>query len=146
MLTNLLFSPLNEFFDRVPLGRILNRLSKDLNVIDANLVVYFSNFLVFGFFAIGNTITILYASTIWVLIPILIYAIAVYALKNYYMKPNRELVRLDGITKSPIISCFSEILSGVATIRSYGVENSFFLRNCIKINENKKPKMAQKAI
>lgn len=61
------------------------------------------------------------------------------------MKPNKDLVRLEGITKSPVISCFSEILSGVATIRSYGVENSFFLKNCIKINENKKPQLAKKA-
>ena len=37
------------------------------------------------------------------------------------MKPNRELVRLQGITKSPIISCFTEILNGVSTIRAYGV-------------------------
>lgn len=50
-----------------------------------------------------------------------------------------------GITKSPIISCFTEILNGVATIRAYGVENSFFVKNCIKINENKKPMIAQKA-
>ena len=33
----------------------------------------------------------------------------------------------------------------MATIRSYGVENSFFVKNCIKINENKKPAMAKKA-
>jgi hypothetical protein len=61
------------------------------------------------------------------------------------MKPNQELVRMMGITKSPIISCFTEILNGVATIRAYGVENSFFVKNCIKINENKKPMIAQKA-
>lgn len=36
-------------------------------------------------------------------------------------------------------------MNGVATIRAYGVENSFFVKNCIKINENKKPTMAQKA-
>lgn len=52
---------------------------------------------------------------------------------------------MEGITKSPIISCFSEILNGVATIRAYGVENSFFVKNCIKVNENKKPVIAKKA-
>jgi ABC-type multidrug transport system fused ATPase/permease subunit len=121
MMSNLLFSPLNEFFDRVPLGRILNRLSKDLNSIDSNIPTLFSNVLVFFFFMICNVIVILYCTTIWVFIPIAIFLVGCNLLKGYYMKPNRELVRLEGITKSPIISCFSEILNGVATIRSYGV-------------------------
>lgn len=36
-------------------------------------------------------------------------------------------------------------MNGVATIRAYGVENSFFVKNCIKVNENKKPIIAKKA-
>ena len=68
-----------------------------------------------------NILVILYCTSIWIAIPITIFLISIYMLKNYYMKPNRELVRLEGITKSPVISCFSEILNGVATIRAYGV-------------------------
>jgi ABC-type multidrug transport system fused ATPase/permease subunit len=30
MISSLLFAPLNEFFERIPIGRILNRLSKDV--------------------------------------------------------------------------------------------------------------------
>jgi hypothetical protein len=55
------------------------------------------------------------------------------------------LTRLEGISKSPIVSCFAEILSGVTTIRSYGVERNFFQINCNKINDNKKPIVAKKA-
>lgn len=94
MISNLLFSSLNEFFDRVPLGRILNRLSKDLNAIDANFPSVCGNVLVFAFFLIGNIVVIVYCSTAWVLIPIFVFLISCYFLKNYYMKPQRELVRL----------------------------------------------------
>lgn len=121
MMSNLLFSSLNEFFDRVPLGRILNRLSKDLNSVDSTITVLFGNFIVFFFFLICNVLVILYCTSIWILIPISLFIISIYMLKGFYMKPNRELVRLEGITKSPVISCFSEILNGVATIRAYGV-------------------------
>lgn len=107
MLSNLLFSPLNEFFDRVPLGRILNRLSKDLNTVDANLLVILANYMVFLFFLITNVVVIVYCTKVWVLFPILAFLIGIVLLKNYYMKPNKELVRLEGITKSPIVSCFS---------------------------------------
>lgn len=146
MFSNLLFSSLNEFFDRVPLGRILNRLSKDLNAVDSNFPSVAGNVLVFLFFLIGNVIIIVYCSTVWVLLPILIYVICCYYLKNYYMKSQRELVRLENISKSPIISCFTEILNGVATIRAYGKEDAFFRKNCLKINENKKPQTARKAV
>jgi ATP-binding cassette subfamily C (CFTR/MRP) protein 1 len=107
MITNLLFSPLNEFFDRVPLGRIFNRLSKDLNSVDANLSVVFANALVFLFFLLCNIVVIVYCTNIFIIFPIAIFLVGIYFLKNYYMKPSKELVRLEGITKSPIISCFT---------------------------------------
>lgn len=129
----------------MPLGRILNRLSKDLNSIDANLLNVFSNFLVFLFFLLGNIAVILYCTSIWIFFPIFAFLLGITILKNYFMKPNKELVRLEGITKSPVISCFTEILNGVATIRAYGAEDAFFMKNCAKINENKKPTIAQKA-
>jgi len=34
MVSRLLFAPLNEFFERIPIGRILNRFSKDINALD----------------------------------------------------------------------------------------------------------------
>lgn len=94
MQLNLLFSSLNEFFDRVPMGRILNRLSKDLNTIDANFPNSLGNFLSFGFFVIGNVIMCVVCSSPWFIIPIFFYLLACYFLKNYYMRPSRACVRL----------------------------------------------------
>jgi ATP-binding cassette subfamily C (CFTR/MRP) protein 1 len=107
MISNLLFSSLNEFFDRVSLGGILNRLSKDLNAIDANLSSVYANVFVFAFFLLGNILVIVYCSTALVFVLIFIFLISCYFLKNYYMKPQRKLVRLGNISKGPIISCFT---------------------------------------
>lgn len=107
MQENLLFSSLNEFFDRVPMGRILNRLSKDLNTIDSNFPNTLGNFLSFGFFVLGNVVMCVVCSSAWFIIPIILYLLACYFLKNYYMRPSRACVRLENITKSPIVSCFT---------------------------------------
>lgn len=34
MLSRIIRAPCNLFFDRVPVGRLLNRFSKDLNIVD----------------------------------------------------------------------------------------------------------------
>jgi ATP-binding cassette subfamily C (CFTR/MRP) protein 2 len=146
MISNLLFSSLNEFFDRVPLGRIFNRLSKDLNSVDSNLPGFFSNALVFIFFLATNIVVISFIAPVYVFLPVIVvYLICCHFLKVYYSKPSNELTRLEGVSKSPIVSCFAEILSGVTTIRCYRAKDMFFQNNCEKINENKKPIIARKA-
>lgn len=147
MISNLLFSPLTEFFDRVPLGRIFNRLSKDLSSVDLNVSNFFSNSSVFAFFLGSNIIVISVVTPIYVFWPvILVYLVICHFLRIYYSKPAKELTKIEGITKSPIVSCFTEILQGVATIRCYKKENMFMQNNCFKIDENKKPIMVRKAV
>lgn len=146
MISNLLFSSLNEFFDRVPLGRIFNRLSKDLSSVDANLPNYFSSALVFMFFLSSNLVVIFIIAPIYIFLPALVvYLLACHILRNQITVPLRELTRLEGVAKSPIVSCFAEILSGVTTIRSYNAKDMFFHKNCEKINDSKKPILARKA-
>ena len=51
MVASLLYAPITQFFERMPLGRILNRFSKDLTVL-VNL------FLIYLFFFFFNEINI----------------------------------------------------------------------------------------
>lgn len=98
------------------------------------------------FFLSTNIIIILIISPLYVFIPaIVIYLVCCHILYTYTSRPQKYLTSLEGITKSPIVSCFNEILSGVATIRCYDVKQMFFHNNCGKINENKKPTIAKKA-
>jgi ATP-binding cassette subfamily C (CFTR/MRP) protein 2 len=76
MITSLLFAPLNEFFERIPIGRILNRLSKDVSVIDSDLAYTIGIFLATVSTTIGDTLLCVYASSLWVLIPISIFMYA----------------------------------------------------------------------
>lgn len=95
MISNLLFSSLNEFFDRVPLGRIFNRLSKDLNSVDSNLPAYFSSTIVFMFFLTSNMVVIFVIAPIYIFAPVLfVYLVLCHILRSYVAKPQRELTRL----------------------------------------------------
>ncbi|CAI5996063.1 unnamed protein product [Closterium sp. NIES-64] len=55
---------------------------------------------------------------------------------EYYLTTSRELSRLDGITKSPIIEHFSESLAGAAVIRAFGEESRFARTSAARVDSN----------
>lgn len=46
-------------------------------------------------------------------------------MQQYYISAARELARLSGISRSPLVQHFSETLSGITTIRSFDQEPRF---------------------
>jgi hypothetical protein len=100
-----------------------------------NVSVALNGTLVFCFFLASVIVTVCVSGTYYVFLPIVVVFIAsCHLLRMYYSKAASELTKIEGITKSPIVSCFSEILSGVATIRSYKKESMFVQKNCMKID------------
>ncbi|CAG8548825.1 3767_t:CDS:10, partial [Scutellospora calospora] len=117
-------SPMS-FFDTTPLGRILNRFSKDQYTIDEVLPRTFSGYFR-TFFTVLATITVISFSTpafILIIVP---------------MSTSRELKRLDSLTRSPIYSHFQETLGGVTTIRAYQQSQRFIIENEIRLDQNQK--------
>ncbi|VAI08526.1 unnamed protein product [Triticum turgidum subsp. durum] len=60
--------------------------------------------------------------------------------QRYYIETARELQRLVGVCKAPIIQHFAESISGSTTIRSFGKENQFVLTNSHLIDADSRPK------
>ena len=53
-----------------------------------------------------------------------------------YMKCNREFVRLEAISKSPIVSFFTETLAGLSTIRAFSYDQRFTEQHALNLNGN----------
>ncbi|CAG8565444.1 11234_t:CDS:10, partial [Racocetra persica] len=125
----ILKAPIN-FFETTPLGRIINRFSKDIDACD-NLItesyrMFFSTLAnVFGTFAL------IIAVFIWFLVPLIPLIVLYYCAAIYFRATNRELKRLDSILRSSLYAHFSESLTGLPTIRAYRVQTRF-----ISTNEN----------
>lgn len=145
MIKGLMYASIPEFFDRVPSGRILNRVSKDLTELDENVGYEFGGFLTDLFMLLGNLVICVYASTPFVLVPIAVSLLICRRLQIYLMKSQRECVRLEGISNSPIVSGFSETMNGLPTIRSYKLEHSFMDKQVNLVNTNKRTRMARAA-
>lgn len=66
--------------------------------------------------------------------------ILTFLLQQYYIDTARELARLMGVCKAPIIQHFAESLSGSTTIRSFNQELRFICINSNRMDEFSRPK------
>lgn len=117
MLQSVLRAPM-VFFHTNPIGRVINRFSKDLGDIDRNVASFANSFLGQVFQLLSTFVLIGIVSTIslWGIMPLLILFYAAYL---YYQSTSREVKRLDSITRSPVYAQFGEALNGLSTIRAY---------------------------
>lgn len=56
-------------------------------------------------------------------------------LQAYYISTARELARMVGIRKAPILHHYSESIAGAATIRCFNQEDRFLLRSLSVIDD-----------
>ena len=61
-------------------------------------------------------------------------------LQQYYIPSARELARLVGVCKAPLIQHFAETISGSTTIRSFDEESRFKDTNMKLTDANSRPK------
>lgn len=109
----------NNFFDRVPIGRILNRFMKDINEIDWTLAFSTSWLLAVTVNCLVDFVAAVYASSPIMIIFIVMYFYISFKSQRFYMNSLREITRLRAISSSPMIQAFSEGMQGGCTIRVY---------------------------
>ncbi|KAH3667094.1 hypothetical protein WICMUC_005441 [Wickerhamomyces mucosus] len=127
-----------RFFDSTPIGRIINRFSKDLESVDQDLIPVADG--AFGCLVIVVfTLALISSIAPGFLIFAFLISALYFSIGSYYLSSSRELKRYDSITKSPIHQHFSETLVGVSTIRAYGIERRFLIDNINRIDTNNKP-------
>jgi len=114
-----------SFFETTPTGRILNRFTSDLDVVDAKIPQQLKAFLSCITMIIG-TFTVVTGTTPLFLVPLLPISICYGFLQVYFTRTRRQVKRLESIAKSPIFSHFSETIAGAPTIRAFGQEERFF--------------------
>ncbi|CBI35972.3 unnamed protein product, partial [Vitis vinifera] len=123
--TNSIFKAPMLFFDSTPVGRILTRASSDLSVLDFD-IPFSIIFVVASGLELLSIIGVT-ASITWPVLIVAIFAIvAVYYVQGYYLASARELIRINGTTKAPVMSYAAETSLGVVTIRAFNMVDRFF--------------------
>lgn len=126
MLRSVLNSPV-RFFDSTPVGRIIQRFSRDIESVDVYLQWSFDSAVHCALQVIVSIVLILG------LMPLMIFVIGpvmalYYVLQRDYRRPAREVKRFDSVARSPRYAHFKETLQGLTVIRGFN-KSPWFMRN-----------------
>ncbi|KAF2191889.1 hypothetical protein K469DRAFT_695983 [Zopfia rhizophila CBS 207.26] len=122
--TNKVIRSPQSFHDTQPLGRIINRLSRDANVVDNQLPDALRMFL-YTMVLIASIIALLiyyfpyFAIALVPLIALFLFATA------YFRITTRALKHHEAVLCGKMFAQFSESVSGVSTVRAFGFQNTF---------------------
>ncbi|KAK8017660.1 hypothetical protein PG993_013986 [Apiospora rasikravindrae] len=113
-----------SFFDTTPLGRITNRFSRDVDVMDNNLTdamrMYFLTLA-----TIISVFALIIAFFYYFVIALVPLAFIFILAASYYRSSAREVKRFESVLRSVVFAKFGEGLSGVSSIRAYGLKDKF---------------------
>ncbi|XP_060989038.1 ATP-binding cassette sub-family C member 4-like isoform X3 [Dama dama] len=123
MLESILKAPV-LFFDRNPIGRILNRFSKDTGHMDDSLPLTFLDFIQMFLFMTGVA-GVMVGVIPWIAIPVIPLSIIFFLLRIYFLWTYGDIKRLECTTRSPVFSHLASSLQGLWSIRVYKAEQRF---------------------
>ncbi|KAJ4140873.1 ATP-binding cassette transporter yor1 [Fusarium equiseti] len=121
--TRVLRAPMS-FFDTTPLGRITNRFSRDVDVMDNNLSDALRMFLL-TMGMITSVFILIIAFYYYFVIALVPLYVAFVIAAIYYRASAREVKRFESVLRSHVFAKFGEGLTGVASIRAYGLQDRF---------------------
>jgi len=136
LLERALHAPM-KFFDTTPIGRIINRFSRDMYSVDQAVPNTYSSALriMIWLFAVAVSIIVVTPYFAIIILPLSYFY---WRLQKYFIGTSRELRRLSSLMNSPIFSHFSETLEGSFIIRAFNKSSEFSQKNINLIDADHK--------
>jgi ABC-type multidrug transport system fused ATPase/permease subunit len=134
MLNSILYTSL-RFFESNPSGRILNRASKDQQVLDEALPLALIDTMQCLLLTFGSIVIVGRANP-WVLLILIPLVPTILWLRRFYVRSSRQLKRLESVTRSPVYTLFSSSLDGLTSIRAFDVQADFLNKFIQRVDTN----------
>ncbi|XP_063223820.1 ATP-binding cassette sub-family C member 4-like isoform X2 [Bacillus rossius redtenbacheri] len=111
-----------KFFDINPSGRILNRLSSDVSVMDESVPKATMDSAQYFLLAVGPLVLISIVNC-WFLIAIIVLAAILFIVLRIFLRASKRITRIEGMCRSPIFVHLNSTLQGLTTIRALQAED-----------------------
>lgn len=113
-----------RFFDVTPVGRLMNRLTSDIGVVDGDISQQFQLIAFLIITWISSVLVIASVTPVFLAFTILLTASFVFTFLQF-LPTSQSLRRLEMVSLSPLISNFGELLHGLTTVRAFHAEPRF---------------------
>ncbi|XP_074600378.1 ATP-binding cassette sub-family C member 4-like [Brevipalpus obovatus] len=113
-----------QMFEENPVGRILNRFSRDLGIVDEQLPTMAFDQVMNGLVCLSVLVVVSTVSW-YMLIPALILLALLLTVRTKLAPIIQDLKRIESIVRSPVYSHFTDTADGLAIIRTFQVEDIF---------------------
>ncbi|BCS17450.1 uncharacterized protein APUU_10278A [Aspergillus puulaauensis] len=127
-----------RFLSTTDSGSILNRFSQDLQLIDMELPVAAINVVVTFFLCVAQMILVAVAS-VYAAIAFPVVLLSLYGIQKVYLRTSRQLRILDIEAKAPLLSHFTDCLSGLVTLRAFGWQDAMEERSLKILDYSQRP-------
>ncbi|WFD29243.1 hypothetical protein MSPP1_000250 [Malassezia sp. CBS 17886] len=118
-----------RFYDTTPIGRIMNRLSRDTETMDLEITPSLRMLVEAVVSLVAILAVICWAAPVFVLFAAVL-AVVYFGIGWLYLGSSRDLKRLESVQRSPLFTLLGETLAGTVTVRAYADMHQV-LQRCI---------------
>ncbi|CAH0584374.1 unnamed protein product [Chrysodeixis includens] len=120
MFSNILGATM-RFFDTNPSGRILNRFSKDMGIVDEILPKMYIDTIQIFMVMVGILVMVAIVNPL-MLVTTCVCGALIYFWALIYLSTAQGIKRVEGITRSPVFSHVTATMSGLSSVRAFQSE------------------------
>lgn len=119
-----------RFYDVTPVGRLMNRLTSDIGMLDGGVIQPLQNFAFWSLTWLSSMIVIALTTPVFFIFALgmTVWFIAIFM---RFLPTSQSLRRLEMVTLSPLMSNFGILVDGLATIRAFKAQPDFQHRNIV---------------
>jgi ABC-type multidrug transport system fused ATPase/permease subunit len=113
-----------RFYDVTPVGRLMNRLTSDINTVDGNISNQFQNVAMLSIAWISSIVVIGSVTPLFLFFAIAL-TIAFVVIFLHFLPTSQSLRRLEMVSLSPLLSNFGALVDGLTTVRAFCAQYRF---------------------
>ena len=135
-LTDVVLDAPISFHDVTPVGRILNRFNRDIELMDNQLPRAYTTLMNHISNLVIDVLNCTIATFGLMIVPVLLVGAVFGYLQDYFRRTNTDIQRIRSLTRSPIFSDFQGVLIGSSSIRAFGKQQQFIHGIEAKLDQN----------